>query len=133
MGWLEPEPTVASYISTSCSLKPLKPTISVTLGLPSVKVPVLYSKRAVSREVFSSVAASLIRILFLAPMPVPTATAVRVARPRASGQAITTAEIAKVRAVSAVTLPKKYQLKKVISPAPIATITSLPAQRSAIL
>ena len=48
------------------------------------------------RETFSRVAASLIRMLCLAPMPVPTATAVGVASPSASGQAITTAETANV-------------------------------------
>ena len=47
----------------------------------------------------SSVAASLMRMLCLAPSPVPTATAVGVARPSASGQAMTTAEIANVSAV----------------------------------
>src|SRR2546422_4612123 len=36
-------------------------------------------------------------MLCFAPRPVPTATAVGVAKPRASGQAITMAEIAKVR------------------------------------
>src|SRR6266540_1218837 len=65
---------------------------------------------ASTRETFSSVAASFIRMLCLAPSPVPTATAVGVARPRASGQAITTAEIAKVSDCrkSSRTIPKPY-------------------------
>src|SRR3989338_2116508 len=87
---------------------------------------------ALSREVFSSVAASLIKILCLASMPVPTATAVGVARPRASGQAITTAEIAKVRAVKSVAPARKYPPKTAATPEPTATTTSQPAALSAI-
>jgi hypothetical protein len=66
-------------------------------------------------------------------MPVPTATAVGVARPRASGQAITTAEIAKVIAVMAAAFPKKYQARKVTTPDPTARITRYSAARSASL
>src|SRR3989338_5534223 len=73
--------------------------MSVTLGLPSVKVPVLSMTMIFILEAFSKVAASFIRILCLAPMPVPTATTVGVANPSASGQAITTAEMANVSAV----------------------------------
>ena len=47
----------------------------------------------------SSVAASLIRMPWRAPIPVPTATAVGVASPSASGQAMTMAVIANVSAV----------------------------------
>src|SRR3989338_4950903 len=73
--------------------------MSVTLGLPSVKVPVLSMTMMFILEAFSRVAASFIKILCLAPMPVPTATTVGVAKPSASGQAITTAEMANVSAV----------------------------------
>ncbi len=54
------------------------------------------------RVVRSRDVAFLMRIPFLAPMPVPTATAVGVARPSASGQAITTAVTASVSAKSTV-------------------------------
>ena len=67
-------------------------------GLPSVSVPVLSRMMVWIRADSSSVVASLIRMLCLAPMPVPTATAVGVASPSASGQAMTTAEMAKVSA-----------------------------------
>src|SRR5258706_167001 len=54
---------------------------------------------------------------FLAPMPVPTATAVGVARPSASGQAITTAVTASVIAKRAVCPITKNQMRNVSSPA----------------
>ena len=100
-------PTATSRSSSPSSTPPAE-TTSVSAGLPSVSVPVLSSTIAVMLDTFSSVAASLIRMLCRAPMPVPTATAVGVARPRASGQAITTAEIANVSAVIAAAPPKKY-------------------------
>src|SRR4051812_24693922 len=62
----------------------------------------------------SRVAASLIRTPWRAPIPVPTATAVGVAKPRASGQAITTALMAKVRLVMKLSSVKRVQTAKVI-------------------
>ena len=84
-------------------------------------------------DAFSKVAASLINMFFLAPIPVPTATAVGVAKPSASGQAITTADIAKVNAVRSVAPAKIYHPKNVARPATIATTTSHAAALSAIL
>ncbi len=79
----------------------------------------------------SSVAASLIRIPWRAPIPVPTATAVGVASPRASGQAMTTALIANVSAVKKLLSDATVQMANVIRPADTATITSTAAARSA--
>ena len=62
---------------------------SVTLGLPSVMVPVLSSTTASSVCAVSSEAPSLMRMPFSAPLPVPTMMAVGVARPRAQGHAMT--------------------------------------------
>src|SRR3989344_2115585 len=116
----------------SRSLKLLKAITSVTFGLPRVNVPVLSRIMALILEVFSRVEASLIKILCLAPMPVPTATAVGVASPKASGQAITTADIAKVSAVKSAAPAIKYQPKNAAIPEPIATSTSQPAALSAM-
>ena len=71
------------------------------------------------------------RMLYFAPNPVPTATAVGVASPRASGQAITIVEMAKVSASNNVCLITKDQNRKVIRPEPIASITRYLANRSA--
>ena len=79
----------------------------------------------------SSVAASLMRIPWRAPIPVPTATAVGVARPSASGQAMTTALIAKVSAVRKLWSEANVQIANVMSPAETATTTSTAAARSA--
>ena len=65
-------------------------------------------------------------------MPVPTATAVGVARPRASGQAITTVETAKVRAVIILTPAIKYQPRNVMMPDPIAKMIKMAAALSAM-
>src|SRR3990167_10405792 len=83
-------------------------------------------------DAFSKVAASLMRMFFFAPIPVPTATAVGVARPSASGQAITTADIANVSAVRSAAPAKKYQPKNAAIPEPTATTTSQLAALSAM-
>ena len=71
---------------------------SFTSGLPEVRVPVL-SKTIVSMcWIFSRTSAPLIRIPMEAAIPVPTMTAVGVARPSAHGQAMTTVEIPKSNA-----------------------------------
>ena len=62
----------------------------------------------------------------------PTATAVGVASPRASGQAITTVEIANVMANRRVFPKSKYQTANVINPPPTAKITRYAANLSAV-
>lgn len=67
-------------------------------SFPSVKVPVL-SKTIVSMFfIFSRISPPLISIPKLAANPVPTMTAVGVARPMAQGQATTNVEIPKSKA-----------------------------------
>lgn len=73
----------------------------------------------------------MIKILFLAQIQVHTATAVGVASQRASGHAITMAEIAKFRDVIIPTFQNKYQLKKVIIQDKTANITKYQAALSA--
>ena len=90
-GWLDN----FSKLAAICKISPVT---FVTLGFPSVNVPVLSIITTWTFPTCSNVGASLIRILCLAPSPVPTATAVGVARPKASGQAMTTAEMAKDKA-----------------------------------
>ena len=67
---------------------------SVTLGLPSVTVPVLSSTTVFTVCAVSSASADLIRMPFSAPLPVPTMMAVGVASPSAQGQEITSTAIA---------------------------------------
>jgi len=106
-------------------------TTLATAGLPSVSVPVLSKMRAWMREACSRAVAFLIRIPFLAPIPVPTATAVGVARPSASGQAMTTAVTASVSAKSAVCPMTKNQTRNVSTPALTAARTNHSAALSA--
>ena len=83
-----------SKLAAICNISSLLPIISVTLGLPSVIVPVL-SKTTVSiLSVASSTSPSLIRIPIFALRPVPTIKAVGVAIPKAHGHAIITTDTA---------------------------------------
>ncbi len=75
---------------------------------PSVTVPVLSSSTVSARRVFSSTSGPLIRMPSWAPRPVPTSSAVGVARPRAQGQAmISTATAAVNAAVRPAPLPSQ--------------------------
>jgi hypothetical protein len=67
--------------------------IYLTIGLPLVNVPVLSKTKVVIEEIFSSTSPPLIKIPYLAAIPVPTITAVGVASPRAQGHAITKVEM----------------------------------------
>eukprot|EP00123_Amoebidium_parasiticum_P017272 comp23779_c2_seq1/m.41236 comp23779_c2_seq1/g.41236 ORF comp23779_c2_seq1/g.41236 comp23779_c2_seq1/m.41236 type:complete len:313 (+) comp23779_c2_seq1:1163-2101(+) len=75
--------------------KGVKPT---TEGLPVVSVPVLSNTTAVTLEANSKGPPPLIRTPWRAPRPVPTMTAVGVARPRAHGQAMTSTVMRKLKA-----------------------------------
>ena len=72
--------------------------MSLTWGVPEVSVPVLSNTTVVIDDIFSKTSPPLIRIPYDAAIPVPTITAVGVARPRAHGQAITNVEIPKLKA-----------------------------------
>ncbi len=81
--------TSRSSPSSSRSPAPSNSTTSVTLGLPSVMVPVLSSTTVSSLCAVSSALPSRMSTPFSAPLPVPTMMAVGVARPRAQGHAMT--------------------------------------------
>ena len=65
---------------------------SVTCGLPSVIVPVLSKTMASTSCKVSKASADLIKIPWLAPLPVPTIIATGVAKPSAQGQEIINTE-----------------------------------------
>ena len=73
---------------------PSAATTSVTSGSPLVRVPVLSMTTTSMRAAASRAMAFLNRTPRWAPSPVPTMIAVGVARPRASGQVMTTTVIA---------------------------------------
>ena len=70
----------------------------MTVMSPEVKVPVLSKITVEMFPAFSRDSASLKRMPLAAPFPVPTVTAVGVARPKAQGQEIIRTEIAAVTA-----------------------------------
>ena len=78
---------VIANMSTSLNAK-----ISVTLGFPSVIVPVLSKTTVFIKCVFSKTSASFTNNPFLAATPVDTIIATGVASPSAQGQAITSTE-----------------------------------------
>ena len=60
----------------------------ISLGLPSVSVPVLSTTSVSAFSRISRASAFLMRTPFSAPLPVPTMMAIGVANPRAHGQAM---------------------------------------------
>ena len=71
---------------------------AVTVGCPRVTVPVLSNTIVRILYARSSASPPLIRIPLAAPTPVPTMTAVGVARPSAQGQAMTSTAMPNRRA-----------------------------------
>ena len=102
--------------------------ISVTTGFPSVIVPVLSKTTACTLHNCSRLCASRIRILFSAPLPIPTIIAVGVANPNAQGQAITNTvtEVSKA-CVKASSPPAIIQPIKVSAAIPITAGTKIAA------
>ena len=98
----------AASIKSSLSSTP-KTTISVTSGLPTVRVPVLSKATAFSLSAASRASPLFMRIPSSAPLPIPTVTAVGVAKPRAHGHAITNTDIRAVREKRSVFLAIRYQ------------------------
>ena len=116
--------------SKSCSSTPAAGNTSVTWGVPWVTVPVLSSTTTLVLQAVSSASADLTRIPWLAPRPVPTITAVGVARPSAQGQLITSTVMACESAFS-MPPPSSIHTTNVISAMPITTGTNTPAIWSA--
>jgi hypothetical protein len=94
-------------------------------------VPVLSKTTTVSRVAFSSAAAFLNKMPFIAPSPVPTMMAIGVARPSASGQAMTKTVIVSVSANSSGWPRTQNQTTKVNRPPTMAARTSHWDARSA--
>ncbi len=122
----------ATRSSSSCPSAPPAGTMSVTTGVPRVRVPVLSKITVVSWYAFSRLSPPLISMPFSAPRPVPTITAVGVASPMAHGQAMTSTETKFKRA----TLKEgsegaKYHTAKVISAMTMTTGTKTAATLSA--
>ena len=74
--------------------------MSITTGLPSVRVPVLSTAKTVIFCASSSATALRIKMPCRAPCPLPTMIAVGVAKPSAQGQAITSTATALTSAVA---------------------------------
>ena len=93
--------------------------ILVTVGLPTVIVPVLSNTTVSTLHVFSKASPDFIKIPNSAPLPVPTIIAVGVAKPNEQGQAITKTDINIVNAntlgvafkTTNPKLPTIYQIK----------------------
>ena len=130
-GWSEPCSTAAAAVSTTSSVTPSAVTISTTSGWPTVSVPVLSKTMTLSLVASSSAEAFLNRMPFMAPRPVPTMTAIGVASPSASGQAITKTVMVRVTANSSGCPIHQNHTANVARPITIAAITSHCAALSA--
>ncbi len=117
---------------TSASVVELAGMTSTSAISPVVTVPVLSRTMVSTRRVDSSTSGPLIRIPSWAPRPVPTISAVGVARPRAHGQAtISTATAAVNATVVESVLAAVSQNPKVATASAITIGTKMPATRSA--
>ena len=97
---------------------------------PVVTVPVLSNTTVSTRRVVSSTSGPLIRMPSWAPRPVPTISAVGVARPRAHGQAMISTDTAAVNAAVSPS-PVPAQNPNVATASAITIGTKMPEIRSA--
>ncbi len=104
----------------------------MTVGEPSVTVPVLSSTTVVTSPARCSASPPLIRTPSSAPLPVATITAVGTARPMAHGQAMisTATAAAKARTAGAASAATN-QITNVAMASEITTGTKTPLMRSA--
>ena len=105
-------------------------TTSTSVIRPVVTVPVLSSTTVSTRRVDSSTSGPWIRMPSWAPRPVPTISAVGVARPSAHGQAMISTATAAVNAVAG-PAPVPSQKPSVPTASAITTGTKTPEIRSA--
>ena len=103
----------------------------MTLGAPSVTVPVLSSTTVFTSWAVSSASADLMRMPLVAPRPVPTMMAVGVARPSAHGHEMTSTLMACDMAVSSVE-PPSIHTANVTTATTMTTGTNTPDILSAI-
>ncbi len=127
----DPRSRAAAVISRSVSSTPAAGVTWTTLGAPRVRVPVLSKTITSSLTASSRAAAFLISTPCRAPSPVPTMMAMGVARPSASGQAMTKTVMVRVRANSRVWPRIQNQIPKVSRPMTMAASTSHWEARSA--
>ena len=110
-------------------------TMCVTVGLPSVIVPVLSSSTVRVFASRSSASPLRMRIPYSAALPVPTRIAVGVARPSAQGQAMistdTNATVAKMTARACGSGPTSNHTTNAAIASAITIGTNTPATRSA--
>ena len=101
IGCSDADSSAAARRRTSSADSPSAATTSWTVISPVVTVPVLSSTMVSTRRVDSSTSGPLIRMPSWAPRPVPTMSAVGVARPSAHGQAMISTATAAVKAAVA--------------------------------
>ena len=121
---------IAAHASTSSRVCPEAAMTPRTVGWPTVRVPVLSNRSAVTSAVRSMEAPSRNRMPRRAERPAATRTAIGVARPRAHGQAITVTATALASAVATSWLT--IHVASAVALATTRTTTvSFPATRSA--
>ena len=104
--------------------------MSTSCITPVVTVPVLSNTTVSMRRVLCKTSTPLITIPICAARPLPTISAVGVARPSAHGQAMIKTATAAVNAC-VVESPKKYQVTNVAIDKPITVGTKMLLTRSA--
>ena len=122
-GCSEADSSVTASCSSVASSSPVAGSTSVTAGSPRVRVPVLSSTRTLSFSAASRASALRIRIPAFAARPMPTISAVGVARPSAQGHAITSTATAGTSAPSKVP-DTNHQAANVMAASPTTTGTN---------
>ena len=130
MGCSEASSTAPARRSTCASSSPSATVVETSACLPVVTVPVLSSTIVSTLRVDSSTSGPLMRMPSWAPRPVPTISAIGVARPSAHGQAMMSTATAAVNAM-AVPAPVIIQNTNVAAASTSTTGTKMPEMRSA--
>ena len=125
-----PRSAEAASDRSSGSVKGSRGWTSESSGLPAVRVPVLSRASRVAAERFWSEAASRTRMPCRAARPMPTMSAIGVARPSAQGQAMRRTETADRSPISQSPASKIQQIR-VMTESPSTTGTKTEATRSA--
>ena len=121
----------AAFRRSSSSVTPLAGKTSVTVGRPSVSVPVLSTAMTAILPVSSRASLVLNKMPFRAPTPLPTMMATGVARPRAHGHEMTSTEMARVSA-KAISFDARSHPMTTRTAMPITAGTKTADTRSAI-
>ncbi len=127
-GCSDPFSSEAARVSSSFWLIPSTAIISVSFGLPSVRVPVLSTIKVSTFANLSNASASRTRTPDCAPRPVAIIIDIGVANPKAQGHAIIRTETATTKAwIKAGCGPNKAQIKKAIKATRTTNGTKYPA------